>query len=225
MKKFIVFFLIVFSLNSFSQEKKLSYHFDYYSVYEFNKEGKDNLKSIKELYFSNSKDSTFILEVSLENEVVKRAALLDFSNLKITIFKDERNLNNYNDVRLFNQASTTDYNLDNCRNTSNYFYEINYDSPSVGFISIVKYKNSKKKNIVDEFVVQTKPSEIAKNQHYNFGPFANPLWCWKFALKNKDIIIDSYVLTKGKKKYFRKLLEITKTDFTINIDSTKNTQQ
>lgn len=210
---------MILSLNSFSQEKKLSYYFDYYTVYEYKKEDKKNSETAKNIYFSNSKDSTFILSVTIKDNIVTNAAILDYKNLKITIFKDERILNNYNDVRLFNNASTTDYNLDICRSKTNYFYEIN---DREGFShSIKKYKNSKKKKIVDEFIYETKVSDINTNHNYNFGQFVNPLWCWKITLTNKDLITNSYFLIKGKKKHLRKLEEFTKTDFTITIDNLK----
>ena len=226
MKNLIALFLFLFTVVAFSQSKKIEYHFDYYTVYEFKNDENDTSKSVKEIYFSNSKDSTMLLFVVLENEAVKRAFLTDYTNNKVAIFKDKLNVTNYTDVRIFNQVATSDISLDYCiKNTKyNYHYEVNYNDSKNNSFSITKYKNSKKKKIVDVFVAETSISKISLFKKYNYGGLFGPLWCKKFTLMNNDIINNSYFLIKGKKKYLRKLLEINTTDFTINIDTTNNLQ-
>lgn len=222
MKSFIIFFLLIFSSNSFSQEKKPSYHFDYYTVYDYKESEKKNSKTSNILAFSNSKDSTYILTLILKKEEVVYATLFDHANSISYIYKLPGFLKNYNDVRLFNSASTVSINNEPYINNHKFLYKVEYNKNS---FSIKTYKNNKKQKFVTETFFVTKPSSIVQNQNYNQIMLFAPLWCNKFTLKNKEVIDNSYFIVKGKKKHIRKLLEITKTDFTINIDSTKNTQQ
>lgn len=225
MKNCMLLFLVLLSLNSFSQEKKLSYYFDYYTVYDYKETEKKNAKTSVELSFSNSKDSTYVLSLILKNEQVKYATLFDYKISVAHIYKYEGVLKNYDDVRLFNSASTVPYNQNCSDGTSKFIYEVHYTTHDKNTISINTYKNNKRKTFVSETVLETKPSPIVQNQHYNLSILFAPLWCNKFSLSNKNVIETSYFLIQGTKKHLRNLVEISKTNFTITIDPTNNTQQ
>jgi hypothetical protein len=225
MKNSFLVFLCLITFNSFSQEKVLSYHFDYYTIYEYDKSDKDTLNSFKEINYSNSKDTSYILRIRVDKDTNAKFSITDIAHLKVHVFEDKKNVDSYSDLGLFQSALTYDYSLENCIINSKGFYQINYDNQTNGVISIISFKNAKRKKVLNECFLETKPSEITLNQHYNFSPLVAPLWCNKFVLANQEIITNSYYMRNGKKEHIRKLLEISKTDLTIKIDSTNKIQQ
>lgn len=102
---------------------------------------------------------------------------------------------------------------------SSEFYAIDYQNQSSGSIVINRFKSKERKKLVNQYFLETIPSEIVTNQHYNFNPLVNSLWCNKFVLKNREIIKNAYYINKGKKENIRKLDDISKIEFTLTVDS------
>jgi hypothetical protein len=221
MKKYNTILFFFYCLISFSQEV---YNFDYYTEYEFKASMSDSLNTIREITYSNSNNNNYLLKLILKKDTVFSANLIDYSKQKMITYKDAFFINNINDVNLFKKSILSDYSLEECKNSKKNYYEINYYIQNgKNWFHIIRFKNNKKKKIINESFYETTPSEITKNQQYNFGILATPLWCEKFTLKNNQIITNSYFIEKGEKMYFRNLIKIKKTDFTINI-STNNTK-
>ena len=122
--RLVILFSII-SLKGSSQETKLSYHFDYYTVYEYKKDPLDSNPN-KDIYYSNSKDNSYLFTIIMKKDTIFSAILIDYSNQKMLIYKDELHKNNINDVRLFKSYISKEYNLDYCKNVKNSFYDINY---------------------------------------------------------------------------------------------------
>jgi hypothetical protein len=219
MKKIVLIVLLFSKLYVFSQAK---YSFDYFTVYEYKKDSLDkNLD--KDIYYSNSKDNNYLLSILMKKDTVFSATLIDYSKELMFIYKDGTYKNNINDIKLFKQCDVKKYNLEYCKNSKKSFYEINYDTIAANkIININRYKNSKKKKIINQSFYQTIPTKISDSQHYNFGILFGPLWCNKFTLNNKELIINSYFIEEGKKIHFRKLLSIEKTDFILTVSKENN---
>ena len=219
MKSFLITFFSFMVLHSFAQTVPTKYGFDYFTVYDYKKSEKDTLVSTKELNYSNSKDSTYVIQVYLENNIAKKIFLVDFKNLKMYEFEVNKNITDYSDVSFLKIKNNYKYSLDNCLEKSKYFYEVDYKNQAAGSIVINSFKNQDRKKLVDTFFLETVPSAIANNQQYNFSPLINSLWCNKFKLKNKGIIKSAYFIKKGKKEHIRKLEDIYKIEFTLTVDS------
>lgn len=217
-----VFFILLFFLNliAFCQE---SYHFDYFTVYEYKKDSLDN-NSNKDIYYSNSKDKNYLLSIIMKKDTIFSATLIDYSNELIFIYKDDFNKNKINDISLFKSYTLNKYSLEYFKKSHNSFYEINYDTiGNKKIICINRFKNSKKKKLINQSFLETTPTKISDNQHYNFGILVSPLWCNKFVLNNKELITYSYFIENNKKLHLRKLLSIEKTDFNLNVSTNNNT--
>ena len=160
----------------------------------------------------------------MKKDTIFSAILNDYSNELIFIYKDDLNKNNINDLSLFKSYSLKKYSLENCKKSHNSFYEINYDTiGNKKIICINRFKNSKKKKLINQSFFETTPTKISDNQHYNFGILVSSLWCNKFVLNNKELIKYSYFIENNKKSHLRKLLSIEKTDFNLNVSTNNNT--
>ena len=213
-----IFFILLFFLSKiiFSQE---NYQFDYNTVYEYKKDSLDFNPNI-DIYYSNSKDNSYLLSIIKKNDTVFSAYLIDYIKQKIFTFKDDKIQNKNNDINLFSSYTVGSYNLENCRKSKKRYYEIKYDTIAVEKIIIInQYKNSRKKKLISQSFFKTKHTEITNNQHYNFRILVKPLWCEKFILKNNDLINYSYFIENDKKVHIRSLLEINKIDLNINVSS------
>lgn len=216
MKKQFVLLFIIFQIQIvFSQ----NYHFDYYTLYKFDNDSLSSKNTQHEYNYSNSKDSTYLLKITKIKDTISYAVLFDYAQEKKFVYKDEFTGNKLNDINLLANSRARIYSLDYCKSQKDgHFYEVSYFLKNdVKNISIKQFENRKKKKLINESFFETIPSEISENQHYNFRILASPLWCQKFLLKNNEVITNSYFIEKGKKMYFRKLLEIEKVNFNLNI--------
>lgn len=223
MKKYFFLFCLfigfVFGPKVFSQEK---YHFDYYTIYDYKNHELDSSKKI-EMNFSNSTDSDYHLYVKFTNDSVTSSVLIDYKNRLYFTFPNF-SLSDIKSGVMLNQSSSKKINYDDCINTKNNFYDISYALKNgIKTIGIKRFKNSKKKTLILELVLETEPTNITKLQHFNIAFLATPIWCQKFILNNEDVITKSYFFEKGKKKHIRDLTEIKKIDFTLNITNINNT--
>jgi hypothetical protein len=216
MKRLFLLFLLLLINNAFSQDK---YTFDYYTLYEYKADLNDSKKH-KELNFSNSNDNGYLLTVLLKKDTIFSAVLTDYKNSKINIYKDSKHKNTINDVKLFNNVDSYPYSLENCLKAKKYSYEVDYtDTIDKKTISI-KIINKRKK-LVSKCFFETEPSDITKNQQYNFPVLATPLWCQKFSFANENLIKKSYFVENNKTIHIRTLKEIQKTDFTLIVTAAK----
>ena len=113
--------------------------------------------------------------------------------------------------------------MERCKKEKKNSYEVNYQTFEGNKVfSIKRFKNKRRKKLISESFYATYPSDITKNQHYNFPVLAVPLWCEKFKLNNEEIISHSYFMEEGIKKHVRDLKEIKAIDITLNITTTNN---
>jgi hypothetical protein len=218
MKRLFLLLLLFLTNNVFSQEK---YTFDYYTVYEYKADLNDN-KNEKEINFSNSNDNGYLLTILLKKDTIFSAVLTDYKNSKINIYKDSKHNNTINDVKLFNNVISHSYSLENCLKSKKYSYQVNYTDTIDKKIISIKKINKRKKTVIKSFF-EMEPSQIAKNQQYNFPVLATPLWCQKFNLVNEDLIKKSYFVENNKTIHIRTLKEIQKIDLTLIVTAAKKT--
>lgn len=214
---YYIFIIALFiSFNVFAQKE---YQFDYFTTYDYKKNLSDSIITYKDITYSNSKDNSYRLDITIKSDTVYRARLLDYKAEKLYIFKDGRHKNNLNDINLFKSMSSYEYDLNYCKQKKRNQYEIKYYLENGKKIfNIKRFKNKRKKLLINESFYQTIPSGITKNQHYNFPVLSTPLWCEKFTIDNDEVISHSYFIEKGNEiMHIRKLSKIEKTDYTIII--------
>ena len=212
MKKYFLFFLVVFVQNIFSQEK---YYFDYYTVYEYRTSENDTITK-EEITFSNSINPNYHLHINVLNDKTTEAVINDNQN-HLTYKLNKFSLTDLNNVKTFSLSDPQKLSMDNCINSKNSFYEVTYNNgKDLNSINIKRFKNKKKTKLINESVFETTPNEITKLQHYNLPFLAISLWCQKFNLNNEALITKCYFIKNGKIINIRTLKEIKKTDFTIN---------
>lgn len=217
----IIFNFIV--LNSFAQVDVLKYNFDYFTVYNYKKSENNTLGPIRIVNYSNSKDSSYVLSVFLDNNITKEIHLIDYKNLRQYKFDNNNNFVDLKDLSFLKITTNHNYHniLEFCKKKTKIYYEIDYQNQSDGSILIKKYKNKNKKKLLFQFFLEIIPSEITQNQHYNFSPLINPLWCNKFTLNNKEIILKSYAVVNNEKVDINQLEKISKIEFSLTVDLTK----
>lgn len=207
MKTFLSIVVLFICQNLFCQE----YHFDYYTVYEFKKNEKEKAINTKEIYYSNSKDTSYVFFVKINNGKMTDCFITDYKNQKTLFFT--KSDSSMSDMTSFNFVTILDIDLKECRSIKNFEYQINYGSTKGSkTITIGRFKDKK---LIEESFYITKPSTITQQQQYNFGILATPIWCEKFDLKNEEVIYNSYFMNKGRKKNIRNLLEINAISFDL----------
>lgn len=218
MKTICLIVLIFCNLNAISQEK---YHFDYYTIYDYKKDPFDT-SAKKEIYYSNSKDSTFILVIFSEKNSTKSVEIIDFKNQKKIIYKDSTFNVGAEDQEIFKKYYSCKYSLDYCREIKTSKYDIVYSNvENKKIFNIKRFKNNSRNKLINESFFETEPTTITKNQHYNFCRLTMPLWCNKFIIKNNELINYSYFIEKNKKVHIRQLEKIDTINFDLETIPTK----
>lgn len=210
----IIFFL--FFLCAPINTKAQVYTFDYYTLYEYTKSENSKEKSF-ELTYSNSKNFDYHLIVLVNSGKVNSNHLIDYSRKISYLFEPVDSIANIPKTALRYEKSLPF----NIKTQKNNVYDILQKSDT---IKITRYRNTKKKKIINECIVTTIPTEITKNSRYNFFPFRNPLLIERFEYDNPDLVQYSYFIENEKKVHFRKLLEIMQTNFKITIPNQDNTK-
>ncbi|NUY82669.1 hypothetical protein HUK80_17320 [Flavobacterium sp. MAH-1] len=216
MRKILTSIVLLMSLASWSQK---TYVFDYSTLYEYTKDGKEKQLS-HELTFSNSLDPDVHLIVLEEKGEVFKTYLVDKKNNIYYEFENPSSLSEAENAKLKFQKSS-ELNFDMCKEKSD-FYEFSTKSDT---IHLKRFKDSEKKKPINECVVAIAPTSITKSQKFNFGPFRNPLWCGKFNFDSEGLITYCYFIEKGKKVHFRKLQQIKQTNFTVTVPNSGNTKK
>jgi hypothetical protein len=179
LKAFLSIVVLFICQNLFCQE----YHFDYYTVYEFKKNEKEKAINTKEIYYSNSKDTSYVFFVKINNGRMTDCYITDYKNLKTLFFT--KSDSSMSDMTNFNFVKILELDLKECRSIKNFDYQINYGSTKGSkTITIGRFKD---KRLIEESFYITKPSPITQQQQYNFGILATPIWCEKFDLKTKKL--------------------------------------
>ena len=209
-----IFFL--FFLGAPINIKAQVYTFDYYTLYEYTKSENSKEKSF-ELTYSNSKKSDYHLIVLINSGKVTSNNLVDYSRKISYLFQPVDSIANIPKTALRYEKSLPF----NIKTQKSNVYDILQMSDT---IKITRYRNAKKKNIINECIITTIPTEITKNSRYNFFPFRNPLLIERIEYDNPDLVQYSYFIENEKKVHFRKLLEIMQTNFKITIPNQDNTK-
>lgn len=198
-------------MNVFAQK---NYFFDYSSTYEYKVHETDS-SNTKITILANSLTEDYLLKIIEEKGVLNYCYLIDFSENKkarIHNFNLELNLNNQLSIDTFNPLE-----IKNCDDYTNK-YTIDYiEVKGVKAIRIRRYKNKKKKKIINESIFFTKPSSNIKNQQFSFPPLIFPLRCEKFKLQTNEVITEVNFIEENKNIYFYKLLEIKFIDFKLEM--------
>lgn len=213
-----LFFILTFCQKTFSQEK---YNFDYYTIYEYKLNKKDSI-SDKIFTFSNSINSDYHLEIVIKkNNNVSYVSLFDFKNRLHYVFPNFT-IDDINKGDFLKNSTYSKLNFDPFINNHYRYYDIAYhQNNDVQIIDIKQYKNTRKKKLVNECILETKTTEVTKLQHFNFYLLRIPLWCQKFILNNTGVITKASFIENDKKTYTINLIEIKKTELTLNV-TTKN---
>lgn len=144
--------LLLISNTVLSQKEKMSYYFD--NLIIINKTVHPKKNNSKVIIFSNSKDSTYALNVRL-NDTLKEAILRDSKKKRIIKFdvnfdfQKEEDLNHLNNSKLY-----TIVELEYKKNHKNSVEFIEYERDTVSkktIVHLTRYKNKKKKEIINEY--------------------------------------------------------------------------
>lgn len=142
---------MIFSLASFSQEKKLSYYFDFYSVQK-TKDYRTGFKG-KIITFLNTKDSTYNLNITEENNI-KKAILFDTKNKRTVKFDVDFNFEKIEDLnKLSNSKLYTVVEYVYPKKYKKYVEDSEFEKDTITnktIVHLTRYKNKKKKKIINE---------------------------------------------------------------------------
>ena len=156
----LLFFSIflLFRLGVYAQRE---YKFDYFTVYEYKKHQNDSLITSQEITYSNSKNPSYNLFILIKKDTVYHAKICDYLNEKLFIYKDKEHTNNLNEASLFKIANSYNYDLNYCKQRGKSHYQIAYNVENENkIINIKRYKNKRKKLLVNESFFITTPSDI-----------------------------------------------------------------
>lgn len=209
-----MFFFCLMAINAIAQDV---YAFDYYTVYEYSKKKNSKSKS-RELTYSDSKNPNVHFIVLEDDGKVFFNYLVDNSKKLSYVFAPLPSLMN-NEKKELKFEKTVPFNI---RSDKKNVYDIVRKADTT---RIIRYKDQRKKKIVNECVVATVPTEITPFQRYNFFPFRNPLFLGRFAYDNPELITFCYFVENGKKVHFRNLKEIKQTNFTVTVPKQENAKK
>lgn len=149
MKFFVVNCLLLVTFFSFSQEKKRSYYFDYYTITSYKDFGRKIDSEMVNL--SNEKDSTYTLQLNYSS---KEAVLIDRKKNQlikfIFDFKFDKieSLNKLTNSKLYTEIHTTGR-----RRFKNFVEDFEYENDSLTgkmIVHLTTFKNNKRKKIINE---------------------------------------------------------------------------
>lgn len=187
------------------------YHFDYMSTYDYRLHEKDSVVH-KFVILANSETNDYLLRAHTVNATIKDCQLFDFSKktqYKIDNFKQSIEAN-----EKLQMGTSQAIKPLHCDDFTNKYIVENVNIDGVDVIKIKRYKNNKKKKLINECILHTKKSEI-KNQHHSFPTLIFPLYCNKFKLETDEVITDGSFFEDGKELHFYKLISFKKIDFKI----------
>ncbi|MEY2630784.1 MAG: hypothetical protein RLZZ469_1681 [Bacteroidota bacterium] len=194
----------------FSQE----YHFDYGSTYEYHQQENDTLKE-KIITLGNSTTEDYILRIYIKNDKIRYASIIDFTK------NEDFEIHNINEKLEIDNSLVIQkgrpLKIINCEDYTNK-YNVEYVKVNgVKVIKIKRYTNKKKKKIINECIIYTKPTNITKNQHFSFPQLIFPLRCAKFKLENEDLFSEVNFIDDNKELHFYKLIDFRAIDFKIKL--------
>lgn len=222
MIKNIFIILLYFAVAyGFAQDAESKFTFDYYTVYNYKKTDENSANIVKTVTYSNSKDSSYVLTIFIKNNEALGIQLMDYTNNRRYEFEGNKNFFDLTDLNFLKTKYYRYFNLDYYRKKQKRYHEVDYSNQEKGIVIVNKYKNKKRKKLLLKFIIETTPSEIAQNQHYNFPPLISPMWTNRFTLKNKEVITRAYSEVNGSISSMYQLEEISKIDFTLTVNHTK----
>ncbi|NNT71771.1 hypothetical protein HKT18_06015 [Flavobacterium sp. IMCC34852] len=210
MRKILWILLFFIGQNVFSQE----YHFDYMSTYEYRQHENDTL-SQKIITLGNSATEDYVLRILIKNNKIWYESIIDF------VKKEDFQIHNINEKLEVDNSLVVDkgkaLEIIDCENYTNK-YNVEYVTINgVKVIKITRYKNKKKKKVINECIIYTKPTNVTKNQHFSFPRLIFPLRCAKFKLENEDLFSEVNFIEDNKELHFYKLIDFKTIDFKIKI--------
>ena len=189
-------FLFLLSSNTFSQEMKKRYYFDYSSVCEYKKH--PNQFNGKLIDFRNTKDSTYHLQIKI-NGTDKEAVILDYKNKLIIKFDVNFDYENTGDLKkLSNSKLYTTVNFEKKLKYKKAIETIEYEKDSMTnktIVHITRFANNKRKKIIGE-------------HYYFFEKIENSSSSHKKSIKN--YLIDKYDIILKEGENLTKVLCLTK---------------
>ena len=208
MKRFLIIIVLFVCQNVFCQE----YYFDYKSTYEYRLHENDTVFS-KIITLGNSATEDYVLRILIENNKIRYESIIDF------IKNEDFQIHNISEELEISGNLTIDkgrpLDVINCDNYTNK-YNVEYVKVNgVKVIKITRYKNKKKKKVINECIIYTKPTDITKNQHFSFPQLIFPLRCNKFKLENEDVFSEVNFIEDNKELSFYKLVDFKQIDFSI----------
>ena len=216
MKYLVLLILFLTSSNAFSQEKKLSYYFDVVSETN-SKQYNINLNS-RDIYFRNTKDSTYALSLHQNKDSVyailydyKESILVNF-NVDF-VYNNENDLKKLNNVRLYRSVT-----FDRGRKYKKHFEDFEYEKDTIKnqtLVHITQYKNSKKKKIINEhYYYFTNKESISSLDKFNIKDYLIKKYNLN-EIKNQNL--EKFIcIVDGKKQSETEFFIIKKIDYTFS---------
>lgn len=210
MKGYLIIIGLFVCQNVFCQD----YYFDYKSTYEYRLSENDTTFS-KIITLGNSATEDYVLRIIIENNRIQYESIIDFTK------NEDFQIHNINEALEINGSFTADkgrpLDVIDCDNYTNK-YNVEYVKVNgVKVIKITRYKNKKKKKVITECIIYTKPTNITKNQHFSFPQLIFPLRCNKFKLENEDLFSEVNFIEDNKELHFYKLIDFRSIDLKIKI--------
>jgi hypothetical protein len=166
MKYFVILFLFLLSNNTFSQQNRKSYYFNYSSVSEY--KIYQNQFNGKLIDFRNTKDSTYYLQIAI-NGSKKEAIIADYKNKLIIKFDVNFEYQNSNDLKkLSNSKLYTVVNFGKNIKYKKAVEFIEYEKDSITnktIVHITRFANKKRKKIISELYCFFENMENVSSNH------------------------------------------------------------
>lgn len=204
MKRYLLLLFIFIQSFAFSQNEKVSYHFDFMAMNNF-KDYKQDKKG-KQIYLYNSKDTTYFLSILyLDNS--KYALITDYKKKHIIKFDVNFNYENIEDLnKLSNVRLYKEVFFEKSKKYKNSVETFEFEKDSTNqnnvIVHLTKFKNKKKKKIIEE-------------HYYFYGKTDYPDIISKESLKNK--LVEKYDIEIIKNLNLYKILHLD--DGKLSIDT------
>ncbi len=183
------------------------------STYEYRVHENDAL-SEKIIVLGNSKTENYVLRIIIKDNKISYESIIDFTK------NEDFPIHNLNEsLEINNLVVDKGHLLDvkKCDDRTNE-YVVEYTTVGdVKAIKIIRYKNKKRKKIINECIIYTKPSETTKNHHFSFPQLMFPLRCGKFKLENEELLSQVKFIENNKEVHFYKLIDFKSIDLKIKI--------
>jgi hypothetical protein len=218
MKALLLFSLLFLSSFIYSQEKRMNYYFDNYTISNY--KNYNNGYDGQVINFNNTKDSTYKLLIRI-NKNLKDAILTDLKNKLVVkfdvnfIFNKIQDLNKLNNRKLF---SIVDFDLNTRKKYKNFVEEFEFEKDSTTgkiIAHLTSFKNNKRKKIINEHYYFFEKNDKVINNYKN----STKLYLinkYNIKLDETENVQKILCIIDGKISNETEILEINQTDFNFN---------